>query len=121
MLRKCEAFETIPKERLNIDSSVVAVLLPWISADELGRWQGDSLGRIRTCQGTFLKDINLFDHAEFGISAKDARAMAPGTRKLIELSFLALLDSGIKYRGRNVGCYAAATAHDILSVASTLR
>ncbi|PCH38980.1 thiolase-like protein [Wolfiporia cocos MD-104 SS10] len=99
LLDKCEAYETIPKERLNIDS-----------------WQGDSLGRIHTCRGAFLKDIDLFDHAEFGISAKDARAMAVSTRKLIELSFLALLDSGINYRGRNVGCYAAATAHDILSV-----
>ncbi|PCH35877.1 ketoacyl-synt-domain-containing protein [Wolfiporia cocos MD-104 SS10] len=99
LLNKCEAYETIPKERLNINS-----------------WQGDSLGRIRTCRGAFLKDIDLFDHAEFGISAKDARAMAVSTRKLIELSFLALLDSGINYRGRNVGCYAAATAHDILGV-----
>ena len=33
----------------------------------------------------------MFDSTEFGITAKDARAMAVSTRKLIELSFLALL------------------------------
>lgn len=63
----------------------------------------------------------MFDHVEFGISAKDARAMALSTRKLIELSFLALLDSGIDYRGQNVGCYAAGTAFDILSIAEPVR
>lgn len=43
--------------------------------------------------------------------------MAVSTRKLVELSFLALLDSGIDYRGRNVGCYASATAFDLQSIA----
>ena len=31
--------------------------------------------------------------------------MSVSTRKLIELSFAALLDSGIDYRNQNVGCY----------------
>lgn len=57
----------------------------------------------------------MMDHLEFGISASDAKAMGVSTRKLIELAFLSLLDSGIDYRGRNVGCYAAGTAFDILS------
>lgn len=43
--------------------------------------------------------------------------MTVGTRKLIELAFLALMDSGIDYRGRNVGCYASSVAFDIRSVA----
>lgn len=38
--------------------------------------------------------------------------MTIGTRKLIELSFLALLDSGIDYRGKNIGTYMASVAHD---------
>lgn len=42
--------------------------------------------------------------------------MAVSTRKLLEHSFLALLDSSIDYRGRNVGCYMSGTAFDILSV-----
>ena len=59
----------------------------------------------------------MFDHLEFGVTAKDARAMAVSSRKLIELSFLALLDSGINYRGQRVGCYASGNPFDILSIA----
>lgn len=28
-------------------------------------------------------------------------------------AFLALLDSGINYRGENVGCYTSAVSHDL--------
>lgn len=59
----------------------------------------------------------MFDHLEFGVTTKDARAMALSTRKLLELSFLALLDSGIDYRGRNVGCYMSGVAFDMLTIA----
>lgn len=55
--------------------------------------------------GTFLKQTDQIDHVELGITNKDAKSMSISTRKLIELSFLALLDSGIDYRGRNVGCF----------------
>jgi hypothetical protein len=74
------------------------------------------LGRIIAERGSFLKNLDAFDYLEFGITSKDARAMAASTRKLIELSFLALLDSGIDYRGKNVGCYASGIAFDSLSV-----
>jgi acyl transferase domain-containing protein len=59
--------------------------------------------------GSFLKDAQLFDNVEFGVSAKDAIAMTASSRRMIELSFLALLDSGIDYRGRKVGSFAAGT------------
>ncbi|KAJ7799753.1 hypothetical protein B0H14DRAFT_3491310 [Mycena olivaceomarginata] len=91
-----DAYGKIPGERMNIDA-----------------WEGQGLGQIKTTRGAFLKNIDLFDTTEFGITSKDARAMAVGTRKLIELSFLALLDSGIDYHGHNVGCYAASTAYNI--------
>jgi acyl transferase domain-containing protein len=68
----------------------------------------------------FLKDITMFDHFEFGISAKDAVSMAIGTRKLIEHSFFALLDSGINSRSQNVGAYMTGVAFDILSVADAV-
>lgn len=55
--------------------------------------------------------MDMFDHVEFGISAKDAAGLSLGTRKLIELSFLALLDSGIDSRSANVGCYASSVNH----------
>jgi acyl transferase domain-containing protein len=67
---------------------------------------GKDAGRISTEYGTFLKHTDQLDHVELGITSKDARAMSLSTRKLIELSFLALLDSGIDYRGQNVGCFA---------------
>ncbi|EGO26553.1 putative polyketide synthase [Serpula lacrymans var. lacrymans S7.9] len=99
LLNKGEAYEEIPKERFNVKS-----------------WAGETLGRVIATRGAFLKEVGSFDHVEFGISGKDARAMAPSIRKLVELSFLALLDAGIEYRGRDVGCYAAGTAFDILSI-----
>ncbi|KAK0195634.1 putative polyketide synthase [Armillaria mellea] len=83
-----EAYETFPEERLNIDA-----------------WKGLNQGQIHVENGAFLKDIDHFDNVEFGISNKVARTMAPSTRKLIEHAFLALLDSGIDYRSRDVGCF----------------
>ncbi|KAJ3873157.1 putative polyketide synthase [Lentinula edodes] len=97
---KKQSYEDIPLERLNIKE-----------------WHGKGLGKIIASQGSFLKDIGLFDPAEFGIGSKDARAMSVSTRRLIELSFLAFLDAGIDYRGQNVGCYASGTAFDLQSVA----
>jgi acyl transferase domain-containing protein len=58
----------------------------------------------------------MFDNTEFGISSRDAQAMAPATRKILENCFLALLDSGIDYRTRNVGTYTSGIAHEILTV-----
>jgi hypothetical protein len=43
--------------------------------------------------------------------------MAATTRKLIEHSFLALLDSGIDYRNKNIGCYMSASLGDLMTVA----
>jgi hypothetical protein len=31
-------------------------------------------------------------------------------------TFLSLLDSGINYRGRNVGCYMAGVSHDLFAI-----
>ena len=56
-------------------------------------------------RGSFLKNVSKFDNIAFGISTKDARTMPRSHRLLIERSFEALLDSGIDYRGRKVGCY----------------
>ncbi|KAH7908666.1 polyketide synthase [Hygrophoropsis aurantiaca] len=100
LLDKSQAYEKIPSQRFNIDS-----------------WKGRGLGKVIMDTGTFLKDISLFDHLEFGITSKDAKSMAVSTRKLIELSFLALLDSGIDYRGQNVGCFMSGIPFDLLTVA----
>ncbi|KAF8920772.1 polyketide synthase [Mucidula mucida] len=95
-----DASERIPKERFNIDG-----------------WQGSHLGQILPEEACFLKNVHLFDHFEFGISAKDAVTMGVGTRKLVEHAFLALLDSGINCRSQNVAAYTSAVAFDLLSAA----
>lgn len=41
--------------------------------------------------------------------------MTASSRRMIELSFLALLDSGINYRGRKVGTFAAGTNAEALA------
>lgn len=124
LLDSGESYVRIPKERFNIDSCVSPCKLSSSLHEpdpSYRRWHGYGLGKVATTHGSFLKDVDQFDHVEFGISARDARAMSLSTRKLIELSFLALLDSGIDYRGRDVGCYASATNHDILSIAEPVR
>ena len=81
-----------------------------------GSLRGRSVGKIATGVGAFLKDVDRFDYLEFGMTAKDAQLMPLSTRKLLELSFLSLQDSGIDYRGKNIGCYMAGVAHDIFAV-----
>ncbi|CCM04656.1 uncharacterized protein FIBRA_06840 [Fibroporia radiculosa] len=103
LLESGEAYEKIPLERFNIEFI-----------------RGDGIGQVHTNTGAFLKDVNLFDYLEFGATAKDAHLMPVATRKLIESSFLSLLDSGIDYRGRNIGCYMSGTAHDIFSISGHL-
>lgn len=46
--------------------------------------------------------------------------MTASSRRLIELSFLALLDSGIDYRGRKVGSFTAGTNAEAVSHVSYL-
>lgn len=61
-------------------------------------------------RGTFLKQITKFDNIEFGIGNRDAKSMVMSTRRLIELSFLAALDSGIQYRGKKFGSFMCGTS-----------
>lgn len=57
---------------------------------------GVNIGEVSATQSALLKDLDLFDPR---ISSKDARMATIGMRKLAQLSLLALLDSGIDYRG----------------------
>ncbi|KAK8036945.1 hypothetical protein PG991_001259 [Apiospora marii] len=66
----------------------------------------------RTFYGNFLDDVKRFDHAFFGISAREAANMDPQQRIMLELSFEALEDAGYlaspSYRreaGDDVGCF----------------
>jgi acyl transferase domain-containing protein len=108
------SYERIPKERFNADSYVFVIIL---HEDRLSNmvysWVGAGLGQSITDHGSFLKNVGDFDPVEFGITGKDAKAMAVSARKLVELAFLALLDSGIDYRGKNIGCYASGISFDM--------
>ncbi|KAF4610126.1 hypothetical protein D9613_010407 [Agrocybe pediades] len=94
-----EAYEEMPSDRFNVEA-----------------WKGTGIGKIHVNKGAFLKDIDAFDNVEFGISSKDAQAMAPASRKLVENSFLALLDSGIDYRTKRVGVFTSGTSIDLMNV-----
>ena len=83
--------------------------------------KGNATGQVLADTGAFLKDVDMFDHMEFGITARDARAMPLSTRKLVETSFLSLMDAGIHYRGQNVGCYMAGVVSDIHSTSGHVR
>ncbi|KAJ6449449.1 hypothetical protein C8R45DRAFT_1084229 [Mycena sanguinolenta] len=54
-------------------------------------------------QGAFLKNATSFDNIAFGISTRDARIMPNSARRLLDLSFQALLDSGVESRGQRIG------------------
>ncbi|KAI0739465.1 ketoacyl-synt-domain-containing protein [Daedaleopsis nitida] len=99
LISKGEAYEKIPSSRFNISSI-----------------RGRAMGQVLTDTGAFLKDLDSFDHMEFGVTAKDAKCMPVGLRKLIHVTFLSLQDSGIDYRGKNIACFMSAVAHDIVSV-----
>ncbi|KAJ7440955.1 hypothetical protein FB451DRAFT_1442691, partial [Mycena latifolia] len=72
-------------------------------------------------KGAFLKNPNGLDTIAFGISAKDARVMPFTARRLMEQSFLALLDSGINYRKEKVGCFMSGVSNFEVEVTGSLR
>ncbi|KAJ7824031.1 thiolase-like protein [Mycena leptocephala] len=47
-------------------------------------------------QGTFLKNATSFDDLAFGVSTRDARVTLYSARRLLDLAFQALQDSGIE-------------------------
>ncbi|KAL6298480.1 hypothetical protein BKA93DRAFT_830667 [Sparassis latifolia] len=99
LIDRGQSYERLPSSRFNINA-----------------WKGNGLAEIHVDQGSFLKDIDMFDNVEFGISTRDARYMAPVTRRLLENCFLALLDSGIDYRMKNVGCFTSGNSFDLTNV-----
>jgi len=86
LINKKEAYEDMPAERLE-----------GISPD------------VPRPGGSFLNGITNFDNIEFGVSNKDALAMTATTRRIIEMSFLALLDAGIDSRRQRVGSFMTGT------------
>jgi acyl transferase domain-containing protein len=67
-------------------------------------------------KGAFLKNHDGMDSIAFGISMKDARIMPFTARRLMELSFEALADSGVDYRRQKVGCFVTGPSSFEVSV-----
>ena len=87
------------------------------------RWAIDPLydadrktpGRTVNRQAGLIDDIDSFDASFFGISAREAAAMDPQQRIILEESWHALEDAGYapeNLRGEKVGMFAATMAND---------
>lgn len=71
--------------------------------------------RMYVNQGGFLSDIDLFEPQFFGISPKEAPSIDPQHRWLLELTYEALENAGLKpsaLRGSNTAVYMGQFMHD---------
>jgi acyl transferase domain-containing protein/acyl carrier protein len=87
------------------------------------RWDHDAYfgtdasepGRVATHSGGFIRGVDRFDAAFFGISDREARAMDPQQRLLLEVGWEALEHAGIapdSLEGTATGVYLGATSND---------
>ncbi|MBY8851449.1 SDR family oxidoreductase, partial [Saccharothrix sp. MB29] len=66
-------------------------------------------GRTYSRWGGFLDGVDLFDHAFFGISRRDAERMDPQERLFLTTCWQAMEDAGQVLGGRDVGVFAGVT------------
>ncbi len=72
-------------------------------------------GKMYCLQGSFLKHINRFDAAFFGITPREARAMDPQQRLLLEVAWEAVANSGSDPRdlyGAEAGVFMGVSTFD---------
>ncbi|NQY11876.1 MAG: acyltransferase domain-containing protein [Flavobacteriales bacterium] len=87
------------------------------------RWDSASLfapefkrsGKINVKRGGFIKDIDKFDADFFGISSQEAKRMDPQQRMLLEVSYEAVEDAGLRLNdldGSKTAVFIGVSAHD---------
>ncbi|MFB1299545.1 type I polyketide synthase [Mycobacterium sp. pW049] len=70
--------------------------------------KGSKVGKIVTCRGGFLAEIDQFDPQFFGISPREAHSLDPQQRVLLQTTWEALEDAGIpadRLAGSDVGVF----------------
>jgi acyl transferase domain-containing protein/NADPH:quinone reductase-like Zn-dependent oxidoreductase/surfactin synthase thioesterase subunit/NAD(P)-dependent dehydrogenase (short-subunit alcohol dehydrogenase family)/SAM-dependent methyltransferase len=87
------------------------------------RWNADAkyapefktAGKISVRRGGFIKDIDKFDAAFFGISPLEASRMDPQQRMILELSYRAIEDAGLTFKdldGSRTSVFIGISSHD---------
>lgn len=87
------------------------------SADEMYDPDPDAPGKVATKWGGYLDDVQRFDAGFFSISPREARAMDPQQRILLETCWRAFEDAGIppaKYFGAKAGVFIGICNNDYL-------
>lgn len=89
----------------------------WSAADYYDPDQ-NAIGKMYTTQGGFLEDVEGFDPEFFEISPREAEAMDPQQRMLLEVTWEALESAGIApstLQGTATGTFVGMTASDFLA------
>ncbi|MFQ5334797.1 MAG: beta-ketoacyl synthase N-terminal-like domain-containing protein, partial [Flavobacteriales bacterium] len=87
------------------------------------RWDADALfapewrraGKINVRRGGFIRDIDKFDAGFFGISPLEASRMDPQQRMLLEVSYEAIEDAGLRLEDLSdtrTAVYIGISSHD---------
>ena len=101
LLKGGDGISLVPQDRWNNDA--------YFDADK------DKKNRMYVNQGGFLSDIEMFEPQFFGISPKEAPSIDPQHRWLLELTYEALENAGLKpseLRGSNTAVYMGQFMHD---------